>query len=266
MKRAGALIVGVSAFLAMASFGIASAQTRQASSSARHAGEASRRGGHEMDVPQAFVVCTGWHALCTASPDCRMAGDRAGCDCMRVDETHIVATGEIQDPVVKRLTETRCTEKDPCDVDRAPICKAIRDGTYRVDDVRYDWVSTYSYRGWCSILQLKPKACDPGADDYTGDRSWAICDAAPCTENPSPSDPERPLTCQCRVDRAPFVGMNDSCTGARGGIMSSMPLWAWDFENETYPFPMPGYEYVRGACAPLRSDPAPELRRDRGAR
>lgn len=36
--------------------------------------------------------------------------------------------------------------------------------------------------------------------------------------------------------------------------MSSMPLSGWDFQNNTYTFPMPGYEYVQGACAPLKSD------------
>ena len=45
-----------------------------------------------IEVPQEFVVCTGWHALCTASPDCKMNGDKADCDCLRVNETHIVET------------------------------------------------------------------------------------------------------------------------------------------------------------------------------
>jgi hypothetical protein len=51
--------------------------------------------------------------------------------------------------------------------------------------------------------------------------------------------------------------MNGSCTGDNFGIMSSMPIWAWDFENNTYTFDMPGYEYVQGACALLASDPWP---------
>jgi hypothetical protein len=37
--------------------------------------------------------------------------------------------------------------------------------------------------------------------------------------------------------------------------MSSSPAALWDFQNNTYTFYMPGYEYVRGACAPLKSDP-----------
>ena len=126
-----------------------------------------------------------------------------------------------------------------------------------MDNIKYDWVSTYSYRGWCSLLQLKPKACDQQAIDYTGNLYWAICDAAPCTEIQNPSNPDKPLSCQCRVENTPFVGTNDSCTGDSGGIMSSMPLSAWDFRNNTYTFPMPGYEYVQGACAPLKSDPLP---------
>jgi hypothetical protein len=210
-----------------------------------------------IDVPQEFVVCTGWHALCSASPDCKMHGDKADCDCMRVNETHIVETSEIQDTVVKNLTQTECTEKHPCDVDQAPVCNAIKYGQYRVDNATYNWVSTYSYRGWCSLLMQKPKACDQNATDYIGDRYWAVCDAAPCTENQNPSNPDKPLKCQCRVKDTPFVGLNDSCTGDNGGIMSSMPLWGWDFRNNTYRFPMPGYEYVQGACAALKSDPLP---------
>jgi len=207
------------------------------------------------DVPQYFVVCTGWHALCTDSTDCQRIGNMADCDCFRVNETHIVATSEIQDPVAKRRTLAKCTNKHPCDVDQAPVCKAIKYGQYKVDHVKYDWVSTYSYRGWCSLLERGLIACDPGESDYIGDSSWAICDVAPCTEIESPSDPEKPLSCQCRVkENSAFVGLNDSCTGDKGGIMSSMPLEAWDFDNNTYTFPMPGYEYVQGACAPLTSD------------
>ena len=213
-------------------------------------------------VAEFFVVCTGWHALCSASPDCRMNGDKAECDCLRVNETHIVATSEIQDIAVKRLTQTTCTKQHPCEVDEAPVCKAIRTGQYRVDDVKYDWVSTYSYRGWCSLLKADMVPCDPRAANYAGDEYWAICDAAPCTENRNPSDPDRPLACQCRVQDSPFVGINGTCTGDNGGIMSSFATWAWDFDNNTYPFPMPGYEYVQGACSPVESDPFKGSHRD----
>ena len=205
--------------------------------------------------PQAFVTCSGWHALCSASPDCQVSGGKADCDCMRVNEAHIVATSEIQDPTVKRLTQVVCTDLRPCDVDEAPVCSAMADGRYEVDGVDYEWVSTYSYRGWCTLLQQDLVACDPQTPGYRGDHGWAICDAAPCTENLDPSDPNRPLSCQCRVvEDEPFVGMNGSCTGDMGGIFSSFPLSAWDFEHDTYPFPMPGYEWVQGACAPLISD------------
>ncbi|MDE3201974.1 MAG: hypothetical protein KGN79_13750, partial [Acidobacteriota bacterium] len=212
---------------------------------------------NSANQPQDFVLCTGWHALCTSSSDCQMNGDKADCDCMRVDETHIVATAEIQDLPVKLATQAKCTVKHPCNVDQAPICKSIRSGTYEVDNVQYRWVSTYSYRGWCSILAAGIKACNPEAKDYVGDTYWAICDAAPCTEIQNPANPDQPLSCQYRVDTGPFAGMNNSCTGENGGIMSSMPAWAWDFEKNTYPFPMPGYEYAGPACAPLKSDPPP---------
>lgn len=37
--------------------------------------------------------------------------------------------------------------------------------------------------------------------------------------------------------------------------MSSFPVELWDFKNNTYPFAMPGYEFVQGACAEVGSDP-----------
>jgi hypothetical protein len=258
MKRIGGLVLKSLLFLAIAHLHFANAEVQMATQPAAHVGEnADGRSHNVKNAPQDFVVCTGWHALCSASPDCKMSGDKAYCDCMRVNETHIVATSEIQDTAVKRLTQANCTNGQACDVDQAPVCKAIKDGQYKVDHIKYDWVSTYSYRGWCGILKEGFKACDPQAPGYTGDSYWAICDAAPCTENPNPSNPDKPLSCQCRVDNTPFAGMG-SCTGVNGGIMSSMPLWAWDFQRNTYPFPMPGYEYVQGACAPLKSDPLPK--------
>ena len=126
---------------------------------------------------------------------------------------------------------------------------------YEVDGVKYPWVSTFSYRGWCDFYQ--PKACDTAADGYVGDYSWAICDAAPCTELAQPPDPDRPLRCHCRVEDGPFVGTRDSCTGDNGGIISAMELSVWDFENDTWPFPMPGFDYIKGSCEPIGSDPLP---------
>lgn len=50
---------------------------------------------------------------------------------IRVNETHIVAATEIQDNAVKRLTRVKCTEKHPCDIDQAPVCKAIKYGSIK---------------------------------------------------------------------------------------------------------------------------------------
>lgn len=225
-------------------------------------GDKANHSEHDaVDAPQDMVVCTGWHALCTASPDCRMNGDKADCDCMRVNETHIVLTSEIQDPPVKLQTLAECTTKHPCAVDQAPICKVIEQGRYKVDNTKYRWVSTFSYRGWCSLLQLGWKACDQKEKGYVGDRYWAVCDAAPCTEKQDPSDPNKPLSCQCRVQEEPFIGTNGSCTGENGGIMSSSPLWAWDTRKNTFSIPVPGMDYVQGACLPLKSDPLPPRRK-----
>ena len=208
------------------------------------------------NVPQPFVACTGWHALCTASADCHVNGDKANCGCLRVNETHVVETDAIQDSAVQHLTLAKCTTEHPCGVDEAPVCEAIRSGHYTVDGVPYRWVSTFSYRGWCSLLQVNMKACDPASDGYKGDTEWALCDAAPCTENQNPSDPDKPLSCRCQtVANIPFLGTNGSCTGDNGGIMSSSPAWTWDFQNNAYRIPVPGMQYVQGACAPFKSDP-----------
>jgi hypothetical protein len=259
MKRVESLVIKSLVFLAMVNPNFANAQARNPPQPAAQVAEKTNNSTHSFpNAPQAFVVCTGWHALCSASPDCIMNSDKAICDCMRVNETHIVETSSIQDTEVKRLTEVKCTNVHPCDTDQAPVCKAITSGQYEVDTVTYDWVSTFSYRGWCTLLQVKPKACDPRIEGYTGDRYWAVCDGAPCMENRNPSDPEKPLSCQCRVEDGritPFLGTNGSCTGDNGGIMSSSPLWTWDFQKNTYRIPLPGMEYVQGACAPLESDP-----------
>ncbi len=266
MKRVGSVVLKSLVFLAIANLNFVNAQAQKAPQPVAQVAEKTDSSSHNfIGVPQEFVVCTGWHALCTASTDCQMNGDKANCDCLRVNETYIVETSAIQDTAVKRLTQAKCTNEHPCDVDQAPVCKAIKHGQYKVDNVKYDWVSTFSYRGWCSLLKLV-KACDQNAIGYTGDLYWAVCDAAPCTENQNPSNPDKPLSCQCRVENTPFVGTNGSCTGDNGGIMSSSPLWAWDLQTNAYRIPVPGYEYVQGACAPLKSDPLKEPRRDSESR
>jgi len=255
MKGVGSLVLKSLIFLLLANLNFVNAQAQNTPLSVAQVGEKIDSRTHNL--PQEFVVCTGWHALCSASFDCKMNGNKADCDCMRVNETHIVETNAIQDSAVKHLTQARCTNHHPCDVDQAPVCKAITYGQYEVDNVKYDSVSTYSYRGWCSLLQPEPIPCDQNAAGYSGDLYWAVCDGAPCTEIQNPSDPERPLSCRCRVEDTPFVGPKGSCTGDNGGIISSFPVSGWDFQNNTYTFPMPGYEYVQGACAPLKSDPLP---------
>ena len=219
-------------------------------------GKAGERSESAAVGPQLAVACTGWHALCSFTADCQTnGGDTADCACWRVNETHIVVTDAIQDAAVKRMTQTKCTTRNTCDVDEAPVCSAIRDGQYEVAQVKYDWVSTFSYRGWCELY--RPKACDPTRPDYVGDTRWAVCDAAPCTEIPDPADPERPLSCRCPVMEGPFVGTKDSCTGENGGLISAIELQYWDFEKDSFSVPVQGYEYVQGACAALKSDPWP---------
>jgi hypothetical protein len=139
MKRVGSLALKSLIFLAIASLNFVNAQPQKAPHAVMQVGEKTER---IRDAPQDFIVCTGWHALCTASTDCIMNGDEANCDCLMVNETHIVETTAIQDGVLKRRTQAKCTNEHPCDVDQAPVCKAIKYGQYKVDNVKYDWVST----------------------------------------------------------------------------------------------------------------------------
>jgi hypothetical protein len=207
MKTVEILLLKSLVLLAIASLSFVAALAQGAPRSGAPIGEKTKSRTH--NVPQEFVVCTGWHALCSASPDCKMNGGTADCDCLKVNENHIVQTSSIQDPLIKHLTDAKCTTAHPCDVDEAPACHAIKSGQYTVDNTRYRWVSTYSYRGWCSLLQANLQSCDPGTAGYSGDRYWAVCDAAPCTEIENPSNPEKPLSCKCQVLQVPG---NSECT------------------------------------------------------
>src|SRR5512143_452373 len=114
MKRVKRLVFRSLIFVAIATPCAVTAQTQKAPPPVAPLGETAESGvGHFIESPQDSVVCTGWHALCSASYDCRMNGDKADCDCLRVNEAHIVLTAEIQDPAVKRLTQAKCTVRHP---------------------------------------------------------------------------------------------------------------------------------------------------------
>ena len=48
-------------------------------------------------------------------------------------------------------TQAACPSEGSGAVDQAPVCGVIQKGECWVDDpqVTYEWVSAYSYRGWC---------------------------------------------------------------------------------------------------------------------
>jgi hypothetical protein len=115
MKGVGSLVLKSLVFLAIVNLNFANAQVQKAPEPAAQVDEKTDRSTQK--VPQEFVVCTGWHALCTASTDCQMNGDEADCDCLRVNESHVVETTAIQDTAIKRLTQAKCTYEHPCDAD-----------------------------------------------------------------------------------------------------------------------------------------------------
>lgn len=199
------------------------------------------------DAPQLSVACTGWHALCSLATDCKVWGNEADCACWKVKEPYVVVTSNIKNDTfggatIKENTQSTCTILHPCDVDEAPVCEAIR----KLKDGQ--WVSTYSYRGWCE--NWDPVACE---GKNTG--PWADCMTSPCTEiQGGKAHHDRPLSCQCTVNNGPFVGTDGRCKTKKGTVMSTIPKDSWDFKKGTFAFPMPGYEYVKGACAPLKSD------------
>jgi hypothetical protein len=196
-------------------------------------------------VPQETVECTGWHALCSLADDCSANGE---CDCWRVNENYVVATSNIKNDQIRATTQRRCTNKNPCGVDEAPVCTAIQSGQFTVAGVAYPWISTYSYRGWCE--NWDPVKC---TDGNQGAGAWADCMTSPCWENSSGTD--RPLTCACTINHGEFVGTNGSCVagGGAGNMMSTIPLHSWNFPLQTFTFDMPGYEYVKGACSAIHS-------------
>jgi hypothetical protein len=201
-------------------------------------------------TPQFSVECTGWHALCSLATDCKMTSpQQADCACWQVQEQHIIVTTNIKDETfggapIKEETQRRCTTVHPCAVDEAPVCQAIKD---LLEDKQ--WVSTYSYRGWCENW-------DPVKCEGKNAGLWADCMTSPCTVMEDPSDPNRPLSCQCTVNDGGFVGTNGTCDdGDQDTVMSTIPRLTWDFDNNEFSFSMPGYHaYVKGACAPVESD------------
>ncbi len=203
--------------------------------------------------PQEAVECSGWHALCSLATDCVYEqGSRfADCACWQVNEQHVVATSNIKNAAfggapIKEETQRRCTTAHPCALDEAPVCQAIKE--LLEDD---QWISTYSYRGWCENW-------DPVKCEKNNAGPWADCMTSPCNVMADPDDPNRPLSCLCTVNVGPFVGTNGSCDdGDNDTVMSTIERLTWDFENNQFSFPWPGYEYVKGACAPVGSDSLP---------
>lgn len=198
-------------------------------------------------IPQAVVECRGAHALCNASIDCQRQGlSKALCPCWNVNEPHLVQTEKIQDELVRLETRNRCTQGSPCGIDEAPVCRVIREGRYRVDRITYPGVSTFSYRGWCQTF--RPVSCEAKSGP------WADCMAAPCQRNPT--NPDRPWTCTCRIQKDAFVGINGRCDSRAGQVMSTIARPLWNFETGAFSVPLPGNEFVNiGACRFLRSDP-----------
>lgn len=204
----------------------------------------------EGPKPQVTVECSGWHALCSLATDCRATGgEQADCACWKVNEQHMIMTSNIKNETfggapIKEDTRRRCTTDTPCGLDEAPVCGAIQD-LLETDA----WVSTYSYRGWCDHW-------DPVKCELYNAGPWADCMTSPCVVSADPTDPNRPLSCQCTLNNGPYVGTNGTCSRKNSNIvMSTIERFIWNFNDNEFAIAVPGYsEYVKSACAPIQSD------------
>jgi hypothetical protein len=189
----------------------------------------------QANAPQAFVVCTGQHALCSFATHCELSADgtHAKCDCWDVNDTYIIRTAAILDPDAKQATLAACTNAHPCATDQAPVCQRIANNQFVVDGVQPARVSAFSYTDFCG--KFKPVSCDAGP--------WASCMTAPC--EPNLKDPNKPLTCNCPVANGPFLGLQGYCAQPTGTVMSTIPA---NFNFSA----LPGSAFVTEACQLLR--------------
>ena len=103
-------------------------------------------------APQARVQCTGPHTLCTHAPCEMVTPTSAVCHCVAVNDTYEVSLDEILNGTLQAETKARCTEASPCELNAAPVCRAVREGgVFGGRAAGPGMVSTFSWAGWCEV-------------------------------------------------------------------------------------------------------------------
>ncbi len=95
--------------------------------------------------PQLLVQCTGVHALCIFA-----ASEADGtCNCKTYDSLYQIATAIIKNETIRDATRSYCTFGSPCGINEAPICQAILNNEYYVNEQLSQVASTYSWDSFC---------------------------------------------------------------------------------------------------------------------
>lgn len=188
------------------------------------------------NTPQARVLCTGVHVLCSLA-SCELASDEsATCSCVVVNDTYAVAVSEIANDTLARATSEACTDEAPCATDAAPVCAAIQDGgVFGGRATAPGMVSTFSWGGWCAATKY-----DPERPSLCPASPWAGCMTSPCWEEQA-GETTGAVRCECPWQNSSWIDLSgDGCDA----IVSTVPA---DFDMRV----MPGAEYVLGACDEL---------------
>eukprot|EP00747_Dinoflagellata_sp_TGD_P184752 gnl/TRDRNA2_/TRDRNA2_40671_c0_seq2.p1 gnl/TRDRNA2_/TRDRNA2_40671_c0~~gnl/TRDRNA2_/TRDRNA2_40671_c0_seq2.p1 ORF type:complete len:224 (-),score=20.35 gnl/TRDRNA2_/TRDRNA2_40671_c0_seq2:6-677(-) len=187
--------------------------------------------------PQARVQCHGPHALCTmascseASHDPITLTATMTCDCWFVNSTFAVSQDEILNSSVQSATRSSCTTAHPCQVNEAPVCSAIAEGSVFLGQrTAPGLVSAFSWEGWCSRVQHHTaKVCSASP--------WAACMTAPCSRHSESGK----VSCTCPVTESQWIDFDG---GGCSRYISTVPA---GFDMRV----IPGSEFALQACGDL---------------
>ena len=74
------------------------------------------------------------------------------CHCIAVNDTYEVSLDEILNATLQAETKARCTVASPCELNAAPVCRAVREGgVFGGRAAAPGMVSTFSWAGWCEV-------------------------------------------------------------------------------------------------------------------
>eukprot|EP01084_Bolivina_argentea_P102462 183555_1 len=165
--------------------------------------------------PQPLVQCAGVHALCVFA-SCSSDGS---CRCKTYDSIYQIATAAIKNDTIKDKTLSYCTLESPCEINQAPICEAIINNEYYVNDKLSQVTSAYSWNSFCE------RAWPTQIWSQCNDGLWASCMMASCSYDPQTDF----VLCECDVKIGVNVAWIDndarqSCKYPRHIIKATVPV------------------------------------------